>query len=48
MPETVSKPLAALLPGELRITEILRPHWKALSIALAAVLGETLADIGGP
>ncbi len=48
MPETVAKPSPALRPGRLRITEVLRPHWKALSIALIAVLGETLADIGEP
>jgi ATP-binding cassette subfamily B protein len=34
--------------GKLRITSILRPHWKALTIALLAVLGETLADVLEP
>jgi ATP-binding cassette, subfamily B, bacterial len=34
--------------GRLKITEVLRPHWKALAIAMAAVLGETLADVGSP
>jgi ATP-binding cassette, subfamily B, bacterial len=35
-------------PGKLRITRILRPHWKALTIAWLAVLGETLADVLEP
>jgi subfamily B ATP-binding cassette protein MsbA len=34
--------------GRLRITRILRPHWKALTIAWLAVLGETLADVLEP
>jgi ATP-binding cassette subfamily B protein len=48
MPEPASKPLSTLRSNRLRITEVLRPHWKALTIALAAVLGETLADISAP
>jgi ATP-binding cassette, subfamily B, bacterial len=32
----------------LRIVDLLRPHWKALTFALAAVLGETLTDILEP
>ena len=28
--------------------DLLRPHWKALTIALVAVLGETLTDILEP
>ena len=32
----------------LRIADLLRPHWKALTIALVAVLGETLTDILQP
>jgi ATP-binding cassette, subfamily B, bacterial len=34
--------------GPLRITHLLRPHWKALTIALLAVLGETLTDVLEP
>jgi len=34
--------------GKLRIADLVRPHWKALTIALFAVLGETLADILEP
>jgi len=32
----------------LRIMDLVRPHWKALTIALLAVLGETLTDILDP
>jgi ATP-binding cassette, subfamily B, bacterial len=32
----------------LRISDLLRPHWKALTLALVAVLGETLADVLEP
>src|SRR5262249_12971854 len=33
---------------KLRLGTILRPHWKALVVALVAVLGETAADIAEP
>jgi ATP-binding cassette subfamily B protein len=33
---------------ELRIIDLLRPHWKALTLALTAVLGEALTDILEP
>jgi ATP-binding cassette subfamily B protein len=33
---------------ESRIADLVRPHWKTLTIALLAVLGETLADILEP
>ncbi len=32
----------------MRITTLLRPHWKALALALVAVAGETLADVLQP
>ena len=32
----------------LRIIDLVRPHWKALAIAVIAVFGETLADILDP
>ena len=35
-------------PARLRIAPLLRPHWKALTVALIAVFGETLADILQP
>ena len=35
-------------PRTSKIVELIRPHWKALTIALVAVLGETLTDILEP
>jgi ATP-binding cassette subfamily B protein len=35
-------------PRALRIIDLLRPHWKALTLALIAVLGETLTDVLEP
>ena len=32
----------------LRITALVRPHWKTLSLAIIAVVGETLADVLQP
>jgi subfamily B ATP-binding cassette protein MsbA len=32
----------------LRITSLLRPHWKSLALALLAVAGETIADVLQP
>src|SRR6202140_1384662 len=32
----------------LQIVELLRPHWKALSLALVAVIGETVSDLLDP
>ena len=32
----------------MRILDLVRPHWKALAVALVAVLGETLADVLEP
>jgi ATP-binding cassette, subfamily B, bacterial len=34
--------------GKVRIAHLLRPHWKALTIALLAVLGVTLTDVIEP
>lgn len=34
--------------GTLKILPLIRPHWKALSFALLAVLGETFADVLEP
>jgi len=48
MSDTVSKPSAIRPSGRLKITEVLRPHWKALMIAMIAVLGETVADVLDP
>jgi len=34
--------------SKLSIADLLRPHWKALTIAFIAVLGESLTDILEP
>ena len=39
---------AAELAGMPLVGHLVRPHWKALTLALLAVLGETLADILEP
>jgi ATP-binding cassette subfamily B protein len=39
---------AVVTSRRLRIVDLVRPHWKALTIALVAVLGETLTDILEP
>jgi len=48
MPETAANPLRSHRSGNLTITHLVRPHWKALTIALLAVLGETLTDVLEP
>jgi len=48
MPDKADKPPAAKSSRKLRIMDLLRPHWKALTIALVAVLGEALTDILEP
>src|SRR5204862_6685352 len=35
-------------PRALRIVDLVRPHWKALTLAFVAVLGETLTDVADP
>jgi ATP-binding cassette, subfamily B, bacterial len=35
-------------PHTLRTSDLIRPHWKTLAIALAAVLGETVTDVLEP
>src|ERR1035437_8179977 len=42
------KPLVATSSETLGIVDLLRPHWKALAIALVAVLGETFTDVLEP
>lgn len=47
MPDTPAPPFSQ--PSEkLRIADLIRPHWKGLTIALIAVLGETLTDVLEP
>ena len=48
MPDKADKPLASKSSRKLRIIDLIRPHWKALTIALVAVLGEALTDILEP
>ena len=45
--QTVNRPLARQ-PANLWTAVVLRPHWKALTLALVAVFGETIADILQP
>ncbi len=44
----VDHPPAPTSARQLKIIDLVRPHWKALSLALAAVLGETIAVILEP
>src|SRR5580704_7706583 len=48
MPESATLPPDSKRPRALRIIDVVRPHWKALTVALVAVLGETLTDILEP
>lgn len=48
MPETSTSPKPPEKPHSLKIIELLRPHWKALSLALVAVIGETVTDLLDP
>ena len=57
MPENIKTTTASPSPGKsegnssrnkLKISHLLRPHWKALTIALVAVLGVTLTDVIEP
>ena len=45
---TATQPPDPTSPRRLRIIDLVRPHWKALTIAVVAVLGETLTDILQP
>ena len=48
MLESPTKPSASKQPGKLRIIGLIRPHWKVLSLAFIAVLGQTLSDVLEP
>jgi ATP-binding cassette, subfamily B, bacterial len=48
MPETSDSPNPPAKSNGRQMAELLRPHWKALSLALVAVLGETAADLSDP
>ncbi len=48
MPENSTKPSSSKSSGKLRIAHLIRPHRKALTIALLAVLAETFTDVIEP
>src|SRR5216683_575098 len=48
MLESKSKATHSNQPQKLSIARIIRPHWKALSLAFLAVLGETFSDVLEP
>lgn len=49
MPENKQKPRPKIkLSSKLKIIDLLRPHWTALTLAFIAVLGETLTDVLEP
>ena len=48
MLESPTKPSVSKQPGKLRIISLIRPHWKALSLAFVAVLGQTFSDVLEP
>src|SRR3990172_5319911 len=48
MPEDVEKPPELKSSRKLRIIDLVRPHWKSLTMALVAVFGVTLTDILEP
>jgi ATP-binding cassette subfamily B protein len=48
MPENSTALSTPKLKGKLSITQLIRPHWKALTVAMAAVLGVTLTDVLEP
>jgi subfamily B ATP-binding cassette protein MsbA len=48
VPQSSTSPKPPEKPNSLKIIELLRPHWKALSVALVAVIGETAADLLEP
>jgi subfamily B ATP-binding cassette protein MsbA len=48
MPDQTDTPPEVKSSRRLRIVDLVRPHWKALTIALVAVLGETVTDVLDP
>jgi ATP-binding cassette subfamily B protein len=48
MLESPTKPSLSNRPGTLSITRLIRPYWKALTLAFVAVLGETFGDVLEP
>jgi ATP-binding cassette, subfamily B, bacterial len=48
MPESNPNSTRSNQPEKLSMTRLIRPHWKALTLALVAVLGETFSDVLEP
>src|SRR5712691_2177329 len=48
MPETSVPPKPPVKSNWRQILGLLRPHWKALSLALVAVIGEAVTDLLEP
>jgi len=48
MPETSASPNPTGTSNWRQMVELVRPHWKALSLALVAVIGETASDLADP
>jgi len=48
MPETPDSSKPTVKSNWLQIMELLRPHWKTLSLALVAVIGVTITDLLEP
>jgi ATP-binding cassette subfamily B protein len=48
MPDKADKPVESKSSRKLRIIDLVRPHWKTLTIALVAMLGEAVTDILEP
>jgi ATP-binding cassette, subfamily B, bacterial len=48
MLESESRTTGSNQPEKLSMTRLIRPHWKALTLALVAVLGETFSDVLEP
>src|SRR5450432_2784740 len=48
MPEKTAKPRPKIKSGRLKIIDLLRQHWTALTLAFVAVLGETITDVLEP
>ena len=48
MPESSDSPKTPAKTNWRQMAELLRPHWKTMSLALVAVIGETVADLADP
>jgi ATP-binding cassette subfamily B protein len=48
MAKETTATIAPSTSSKLRLSQLIRPHWKALTVALVAVLGVTLTDVLAP